>query len=313
MATTTAPSSTSRRSAILVWLGMMAAGVLAIILLHRLGADRAFAVDWSDPAGWLAGTSPERVLLAVGRIVALGLAYWLAGSTLVYTAARASGIPGLVRSVEWMTVPAVRRVAERVVAVSLTVSTFTGGSAAALANDQPVPDIESSVITNVHSDPLATSVYIPVPAGDTPIIVPIPTADDDQGAAGDEGQYRPRPAGPGAASETPPPPPFVVPPGAPAAPPTVIDPAAADREAGGTLSATQEYPYTVVAGDNLWTAAEAHLTAVMGRAPSEAETATYWSHMIDTNRSRLRSGDPDLIFPGEIIVCPPTTDVGIGG
>jgi nucleoid-associated protein YgaU len=34
--------------------------------------------------------------------------------------------------------------------------------------------------------------------------------------------------------------------------------------------------------------------------------------MIDANRPQLRSGNPDLIFPGEVVTCPPTAEVGLG-
>ena len=65
-------------------------------------------------------------------------------------------------------------------------------------------------------------------------------------------------------------------------------------------------PHTVVVepGDNLWLIAERHLTEVWGRRPEDNETAPYWRKVIDANRRRIRSGDPDLIFPGEEIVLP---------
>jgi nucleoid-associated protein YgaU len=33
----------------------------------------------------------------------------------------------------------------------------------------------------------------------------------------------------------------------------------------------------------------------------------YWRAVIRANRAALRSGDPDLIFPGEWISLPPTS------
>ncbi len=35
--------------------------------------------------------------------------------------------------------------------------------------------------------------------------------------------------------------------------------------------------------------------------------ANYWVVVIEANRSRVRSGDPDLIYPGEVIVLPPVS------
>ncbi|MFO7548419.1 MAG: hypothetical protein R6X29_06075 [Acidimicrobiia bacterium] len=62
---------------------------------------------------------------------------------------------------------------------------------------------------------------------------------------------------------------------------------------------------TVVPGDNLWSLAEHRLSEVRGRPPGVGEVAPYWVEVIAANRHRIRSGDPDLIFPGEVIVLPP--------
>jgi nucleoid-associated protein YgaU len=66
--------------------------------------------------------------------------------------------------------------------------------------------------------------------------------------------------------------------------------------------------HTVVAGDNLWTIAAAELSRQSGRTPdhlAEAEIRNYWIKVIDANRGRLLSGNPNLIYPGEQIVRPP--------
>ncbi|HET9007031.1 MAG TPA: LysM peptidoglycan-binding domain-containing protein, partial [Actinomycetes bacterium] len=39
--------------------------------------------------------------------------------------------------------------------------------------------------------------------------------------------------------------------------------------------------------------------------PTTQEVAGYVDLVADSNRDRLRSGDPDLIFPGETIILPP--------
>jgi len=66
----------------------------------------------------------------------------------------------------------------------------------------------------------------------------------------------------------------------------------------------------VVQGDNLWTISRDHLAAVGNRRPSDLsdhEIATYWLRVIAVNRSSLRSGNPDVIFPGELIMLPPVS------
>lgn len=60
----------------------------------------------------------------------------------------------------------------------------------------------------------------------------------------------------------------------------------------------------VVSGDNLWNVSKRHLAALTGRTPSDGEIHRYWRRVIDLNLGLLRSGDPDLIYPGEVILMP---------
>lgn len=64
----------------------------------------------------------------------------------------------------------------------------------------------------------------------------------------------------------------------------------------------------VRAGDNLWKLAEDRLAVTLGRSPTDAEVAPYWVKVVEANRDRLRSGNPDLIFPGEQVSMPPVTE-----
>jgi len=58
-------------------------------------------------------------------------------------------------------------------------------------------------------------------------------------------------------------------------------------------------------GDNMWKLAEARLQDLTGRPPTDGEIAPYWRRVVESNRDRIRSGDPDLIFPGEVLILPP--------
>jgi nucleoid-associated protein YgaU/DNA-binding SARP family transcriptional activator len=66
----------------------------------------------------------------------------------------------------------------------------------------------------------------------------------------------------------------------------------------------------VKSGDSMWSVAEHQLASDLGRTPSDTEVATYWRSLIDANRTRIRSGDPDLIYPGETLAVPPTPSAG---
>ena len=56
----------------------------------------------------------------------------------------------------------------------------------------------------------------------------------------------------------------------------------------------------VVEGDHLWRISARHL----GEGVSDEEIAPYWRVVIEVNLPRLTSGDPDLIYPGEIVELP---------
>ncbi len=241
--------------------------------------------------------------MGLSRVIALALAYWIAGTMLAYTAARATRIPALIRSFEWMTLPAARRIAERVVTISLTASTLaSGGIGTAVAAETPLPSGDSPVVAHLQRPHASASQgYVPVPAGEPPS-VPAPTSDETATT------YTPTPA------VMPTPMPIASTRTTVVVPSFRFDPRAADLDAqhlGQTL-ATMSQDYEVASGDNLWLIAERHLESVLGEAPTDSETATYWSHLIAANRSRLRSGNPDLIYPGEIVLCPPAAEVGLG-
>lgn len=57
---------------------------------------------------------------------------------------------------------------------------------------------------------------------------------------------------------------------------------------------------TVVEGDHLWKISARQLGP---KAPSE-QIAPYWRDVVAVNTPNLRSGDPDLIYPGEVVEMP---------
>lgn len=95
----------------------------------------------------------------------------------------------------------------------------------------------------------------------------------------------------------------------------VVDPAYVPIPAGSDPGATPPVDETqaptgvgavvVAPGDSLWTIAADHLAEVLGHVPDDREIATYWREVVEVNRPQIRSGNPDLIFPGEEITLPP--------
>jgi len=64
-------------------------------------------------------------------------------------------------------------------------------------------------------------------------------------------------------------------------------------------------------GDHLWSIAGEHLAIVLDRRPTREEHRNYWVEVVDTARPIIRSGDPNLIYPGEKIPLPPLLDAGV--
>lgn len=58
-------------------------------------------------------------------------------------------------------------------------------------------------------------------------------------------------------------------------------------------------------GDHLWKISERRLSDVYQREATNAEIGPYWREIIDENQPTLRSGNPDLIYPGEVVALPP--------
>jgi len=225
---------------------LVAGEVAALIALHRLGAEPFLQVPWDDVGGWLATADPLDALAAVLRLAALGAVWWLTATTVVAVGVRAAGRSR--SALDRLTLPVIRRIADRVGGVAVTAALLTSPAGSALAAVQPVPAEAASE-----------------QGWDLPGLPPMPVW--------------PEPA---------PPPPVPPPAASPLEPATVV----------------------LVKGDNLWSVAARQLAAATARDPStvpEREIAAYWRALIAANRERLSSGDPDLVYPGEVITLPDPT------
>lgn len=253
--------------------------VAALLALHHLGSYEVAAVEWGDISGWLAQTPPEDALVAVVRLAALALAWWLTASTVIYVLASATRIPGLVRGVRWATVAPVRRMIDRALATTIVVSSTFVTTGVALAS----PAIRHAVVVeldqpNGGSPGPRSPVYQPLPAGD-----------------GEQFGYEPTPAGTSSTGPT-----STTVPSAPS--PSTIPLHPTDEVPAGTSPTT----YVVRPRDNLWTIAKNHLAE--SRGPDEdlhiGDVQNLWLQIIEANNHHLRSGDPNLIVPGEVVQLP---------
>ncbi|HSK97590.1 MAG TPA: hypothetical protein VK891_13305, partial [Euzebyales bacterium] len=62
--------------------------------------------------------------------------------------------------------------------------------------------------------------------------------------------------------------------------------------------------YTVRTGDHLWNIA-ASVVGAQGAIADRRAVASYWAELVRSATPQLRSGDPNLIYPGETLELPP--------
>jgi nucleoid-associated protein YgaU len=130
--------------------------------------------------------------------------------------------------------------------------------------------VGSCVVVTAMPAGAAPNTTVPLAVHDEPVVrSPAPTVDQ-------------HPAPPTAPAPAPPPPPKPPPP-----PPPM-----------------RRNTHLVQAGDNLWRIAHAELVARGNAQPDDVTVARYWQTVIAANRRTLRSGNPNLIFPGELVALP---------
>jgi hypothetical protein len=267
-------------------IGMMAATTAG---LHHLGRATGLAIDWSDPIGWLNGADPEVALAASLRSVGLAVGYWISVTTLLYVVFTRSGRDTAPRLVRIVTLPGIRRIVDRGLATALAASIAISPFSPALALEAPEPP---PIVFDINRDG-----------------VPVPHIRPDAVHIEDDAEESPEPSG---ATESLPDVPAIpgTSDGGTSLLPAVSVAVGSVQAATPTASAPAlsarllDTTYTVARGDNLWSIADRHLQETQGTAPSTAAIASYWKEVIATNTSTLRSGDPNLIYPGELIQLP---------
>lgn len=304
--------------------------IAAIAVLSWVGSSPAMQVPWHDFGNWIKTASLDELAMPLIRYAALGLAYWMLASTLLFIAAQFSRNASAMRVAGMFTLPSVRRAVDGAMAVSIATTSMVGFAAGAVGYDSIQGNGPSSINTlvvdltasegaaDVVTTPTDLSTTSTVPDATTTTEAPTTTSTEapsttststpetpsnlaaaptDQQAttslapsSGDDFVPTPRPGAP-----------------APTTPQAPADPAPATPE---TPPPAQEGTHKVVPGDNLWTIARDTLAKASNRdkgAISEAEIRTYWLKVIEANKGNIRSGDPHWIFPGEVINLPPVS------
>lgn len=306
--------------------------VTALRLLLLLGRVDGFSADRSDPLGWARRAGTVDLLAATGRLVGLILATWLLAGTLASLARRAVPAWREVQALDALSLPVVRHALDRLLAVSLGASTLLGSAATAASASTPPSSVPSptprppaTAVVTIGADGEVT--VLPASGGDAqqPGATAAARTEKRDGSPADlSGESlvirAPAPTpGPAATSPTATSttsPTTTSPPSAsgasdspaptashPSTPTTATPAARAAVSAPG--SGVPAAHYTIRPGDSLWLVAE-HQVAASGpaAAPDERAVARYWLALVDANRATLRSGNPGLVYPGEVVVLP---------
>ncbi len=302
-----------RARALLELPALLTVEIAAVVLLLRLGRLAAFSPPPGGWRPWLVAGPAEEVLVAVLRVIALGCALWLLSSTVLYALARLARLRRAAAALEWLTLPVVRRAADRAVAVLLAAGAAVGSGGPAIAWSRPGAVVALVGPGGVAEAPTfdgapraGPAVVLPEPLA--PIVappeVPPPGASSVSGAAysamsgGEDAGARRRVPNVQAGSSA----------GGSSVPGGAAGAAAAAAAASSGVSAPAPEAHVVVAGEHLWRIARQRLAEARGLAAAEVrprDVHGYWIALIDANRATLRSGDPNLVFPGEQLILPP--------
>jgi hypothetical protein len=216
--------------------------------------------------GPLPGATTTQLAAALAWWAAAAITAWLVVTTLTCVASRAVPALRALRLVDALTAPGVRRIVDGALACSLAAGAPLLLAAPSAARTSPTTAAPPVVYVAPNGEVIISPPTTSTTTPTTNTTAPTTTTTTTTPA--------PRPV----ASQPAP---------SPAPPPSPPPPH------------TGETTHVVVAGDNLWTIAAARLGT--HRA---ADIAPYWRRVVERNRPTLRSGDPNLIHPGELVALP---------
>lgn len=168
---------------LLGWLGFLAGGIWLLTALGRgpLGVPSVLAPgEW---VAWATGRDAITIVFALLRLIALALAWYLAGTTVIGVVARLVRSSRMTAVADVLAVPAVRRIVQAAFGAGLAAASLTAGSTSAL------PDSAPSAIAATAPEPalehrLVDDEIVMTPAPDAQVLQPVadppvPTATHD--------------------------------------------------------------------------------------------------------------------------------------
>lgn len=298
---------------------VIAVEVAAVRVTHTLSAPYRSSLDLS----WIARADLGMLLLAVAHLAAWVAVWWLLLGTVhdvvatIITARHRGRARGVAAAPAW-----VRRIIHQAIGTALLVSVTAGPVGALSPRSEP-----ATVAVAVVQPPVpaigatAAPVVAPVISGPSPVQGPVraeptapPTAVEAPNDTVHPGMPPASPAADGTASD------------GTASVDTASDDTASDdtveegagpddaephdaaadgADAEGAAAhdgASHREVHVVASGENLWVIAKAVLVQRLDSVPTDRQTHAYWVRLIQAND--VRSGDPDLIYPGERLSLP---------
>lgn len=265
---------TGRRSLSLL-VAWSAALVACLWFLHGAGGSELAApplLSPTDLATWPARVGSANAVVAIIRLLALGLAWYLTLATIVGSLVRVVDTPGLQRSIDQVTPGFLRALlgsAGTITAAGLTlaVSPLVAPTTSPLETHPAAasqPSIDAAVEPGTTTVPGSPATMTRVEAATLEMLAPLEMS--RPGQTSDDG--------------------LTIASVIPLAQPS-------DR-------------WTVETGDHFWGIALEVLGDSWGRTPGDHEVGPYWSELIEANRHRLVAPEnPDLIYPGQVMTLPP--------
>lgn len=248
---------------------VIALEVVAVWVTHTLATP--YRSDLS--VAWLRAADVQMLVLTTTHLAALAAAWWLLLGTVhdVVVAVVSGRLRG--RLSGWTAAPEwVRRIIHQAIGTALMVGVSAGPAVAMSAPATPTT-VEQAVVQPP----------VPVIGGvRSPAVTPV-----------------------GSPSTTPP----TAPPTTPPATPSHTDvpvPAEPPTPPAEVPTSPSSAVHIVSAGENMWVIAKATLLQRLDTVPTDRQTHAYWIRMLQTNE--VRSGDPNLIYPGERLSLPDVAD-----
>jgi hypothetical protein len=162
--------NSTNRVARLDLLAVLLVETALVVVLHRVGAD-TYSVPLRSTVDWLQTADPTVVLVALARLMALAIGYWLVTTTVLYAGSYHLGWASMTRALHWVTLPIIRRTVQGVTALSLTGVSILGPSsltvAPALAQEVVAAQQDTGVTTGSSGDQVESepAIYSPDAAG----------------------------------------------------------------------------------------------------------------------------------------------------